>query len=369
MNDKSNQDPDWMGKTKPQQNPKRVEQPGAQENHNWLEQTRPNLTQWDPSEAHTRPLETIFNQQPAFEDDSIAQLQPIKISNSRMPLQKSVPTSPKRKRGGCCCFWIILIPILAIFAVFLLYPARTNILVLGIDRAPEGTDVSRTDTNIILSVIPLQPVVNMLSIPRDLWVNIPNVGENRINTAHFFAEANQAGTGPSASMETVRQNFGVTIDYFARIRFDGFIKIIDAMGGVTITLNEPMSGYEAGNVDLNGEQALAFARDRSGSDDFFRMQRGQMVMIAAVKKMISPLTWPRIPIVLSAVMSSVKTDIPIWQWPRIGLAVVRAVLADSINNQTITREMVTPFTTSEGANVLLPNWDAINPLLMELFGE
>jgi len=170
-------------------------------------------------------------------------------------------------------------------------------------------------------------------------------------------------------METVRQNFGVTIDYYARIRFDGFVKIIDAMGGVTITLDEPMSGFEAGKVDLNGEQALAFARDRSGSDDFFRMQRGQMVMIAAIKQIINPMTWPRIPVILSAVMSSVNTDIPIWQLPRIGIAVVRAVLADSINNQTITREMVTPFTTSEGANVLLPNWDAINPLLFELFGE
>jgi len=99
------------------------------------------------------------------------------------------------------------------------------------------------------------------------------------------------------------------------------------------------------------------------------MQRGQMVMIAAIKQIINPMTWPRIPVILSAVMSSVNTDIPIWQLPRIGIAVVRAVLADSINNQTITREMVTPFTTSEGANVLLPNWDAINPLLFELFGE
>jgi LCP family protein required for cell wall assembly len=357
MNDNSQQNPDPMGKTKPRRTP------------DWMEQTRPMTTQWDPSEANTQPLETFFSNQPAFEDESIAQLQPIKISNTRTPLQKSTPSLPKRKRGCGGCFWLLLIPLLAAFLLFLLYPARTNILVLGIDRAPEGTNASRTDTNIILSVIPLQPVVNMLSIPRDLWVSIPNVGENRINTAHFFAEANQAGSGPAAAMETVRQNFGVSIDYYARIRFDGFVKIIDSMGGVTINLEEAMSGYEAGRVTLNGDQALAFARDRSGSDDFFRMQRGQMVILAAIKQMANPISWPRIPAVLSAVMSSVDTDIPVWQWPRIGLAVVRAVLADSINNQTITREMVTPYTTGEGASVLLPNWEAINPLLMELFGE
>ena len=339
------------------------------QNPDWMEKTQPSKTEWDPSEANTQPLETYYYDQPVNEDDTIARIQPIRISNSRTPLPKSAPIQKKRKGCGCGCFWILLIPILILLLAYLLYPARTNILVLGIDRAPEGTNASRTDTNIVLSIIPLKPVVNMLSIPRDLWVNIPNVGENRINTAHFFAEANQAGTGPDAAMETVRQNFGLTIQYFARIRFDGFVEIIDAMGGITISLDEPMSGYEAGKVKLNGEQALAFARDRSGSDDFFRMQRGQMVIIAAVKQMVNPITWLRTPMIISAAMRSVDTDIPAWQWPRLGLAIIRAVLSGTINNQTISREMVTPFTTSDGASVLLPNWEAINPLLFELFEE
>ncbi len=222
---------------------------------------------------------------------------------------------------------------------------------------------------LVLSINPLRPIVNMLSIPRDLWVNIPDVGENRINTAHFFAEANDPGSGPQASMQTVQDNFGIPIDYYVRIRFDGVKEIVNAMGGLNIELPEAMSGYEAGTHLLDGDQALAFVRDRSGTDDFFRMQRGQLAVKALIKQSLLPSNWPKLPAAAVAAMKTMDNNIPVWQMPRIGLAVARAALTDRINNKTITREMVTPFTTSEGAMVLLPNWDSINPLLIELFGQ
>jgi LCP family protein required for cell wall assembly len=315
-------------------------------------------------------------------DPSVEDTQPVKLQQQpTMPVYvpPAVPEKPKskkrskqkNKKSGCGClgFVLLALPVLAILVFYFLFPARTNLLLLGIDRAPEGTDVSRTDTNILLSINPLQPVVNMLSIPRDLWVNIPNVGENRINTAHFFAEANQTGSGPYAAMQTVRQNFGVTVDYYARIRFNGIEEIVNAMGGVTLELSEPMSGYEAGTQHLNGEQALAFVRDRAGTDDFFRMQRGQMMITAMIKEMINPLHWGKIPAVLGAAFDTIDTDIPLWQMPRLGFALVRGVIGGSLDARTITREMTTPFTTNEGASVLLPNWQAINPVLLELFGE
>ncbi|OJX38087.1 MAG: hypothetical protein BGO78_08625 [Chloroflexi bacterium 44-23] len=337
----------------------------------WQARTRPNSTQWDPTEADTQPYTTQPEFPPHTEDNTIERLQPIRISNTRAPIQKSQsPKAPRKRSRGCgCCFWIILIPVLLVLVAALIFPGRTNILILGIDRAPEGTDIGRSDTNIILGINPPQAQVNMLSIPRDLWVNIPNVGENRINTAHFFAEGVQKGSGPYAAMDTVRQNFGVTIDYFARIRFNGLKEIVNAMGGITLTLDEPMSGYEAGQITLDGDQALAFARDRSGSDDFFRMQRGQMVITAAVKKLLNPLTWLRLPIIVPTVFRAVDTNVPIWEMPRVGVALIRAVLTDNLNTKTITREMVIPYTTDQGANILLPIWEAINPLLFEMFGE
>ncbi len=334
------------------------------------EDTQPTKRYRDRSLDVTQSMETFSETQPIFHEDKNANYQPIQISNSRLPLQREPEVQPKKKRKGCgCCVWGLIIPVLAILIGYLLFPYRTNVLVLGVDRTPEGTFVGRTDTIMLLSVIPLKPNVNLLSIPRDLWVNIPNYGENRINTAHFFAEANLAGSGPDAAMQTIQNNFGLTVHNYVRFNFDGFKEIVNAMGGITIEIPEPMSGFEPGTYTLDGEQALAFARDRQSSDDFFRMQRGQMVLKAAVKQMLNPLTWPRIPQIISTGLQAVDTNIPFFEIPRIGLALVRAIISDTINSQTITREMVYPTITTDGANILLPNWEMINPLLMEMFGE
>jgi LCP family protein required for cell wall assembly len=252
--------------------------------------------------------------------------------------------------------------------VYLLAPLRTNVLLLGIDRPPEGTDLSRTDTNILLTVIPLRPYVGMLSIPRDLWVTVPGVGENRINTAHFFAENAEPGSGPQAALDTVRQNFGVDVDYYLRIRFDGFQELVDALGGVELALESPEAGYPAGVHHLNGDQALAFVRDRQGTDDFFRMEHGQLFLKQMISQLVGPRAWPRLPAVLAALVRSVDTNIPLWQWPRLGLALLRAG-PDGVDSRVLSREMITPFTTSGGAQVLLPNWDLINPVVMEMFGQ
>jgi LCP family protein required for cell wall assembly len=216
--------------------------------------------------------------------------------------------------------------------------------------------------------MPSKPYVGMLSIPRDLWVNVPGVGENRINTAHFFAEAAQPGSGPSATLDTIEQNFGVDVPYFMRLKFDGFKDVFNVLGGVDIELPQPMAGYEAGSHHLTPNKALAFARSRTNSDDFFRMQQGQLVLKSALKQMLLPKNWLKIPAVASALMRSIDTNVPKVLWPRLGLALIR-VGAAGIDNRIITREMVTPFTTDQGASVLAPNWNLINPVLIEMFGQ
>lgn len=237
---------------------------------------------------------------------------------------------------------------------------------IGIDYAEAGSFTGRSDTIILMTVEPFRPYIGMLSVPRDLWVAIPGIGENRINTAHFFAEANQVGSGPQAVRDTLKENFGVDMNYFLRVRFDDFRKIVDAMGGLDIFLDKPTAGYSAGSHHLTGNKALAFARNRIGSDDFFRMERGQVLIKAAIKQMTLPTNWDRIPAVVQAISQSIDSNIPFWMWPRIAFAFLRTGV-DNIDNQTITREMVTPFTTSEGANVLLPQWDLIKPLVNQMF--
>jgi len=278
--------------------------------------------------------------------------------------------SPTRHtfRIGCLSVLVLLICLLMASSVYLFVPFRTNILLLGIDRSPDGSALGRSDTNILVTVLPLKPYVGMLSIPRDLWVNLPDFGQNRINAAHFLAENNQPGSGPIVALETIRQNFGIDVNYFVRIRFDGLINIVDALGGLDIELEDQMAGYPAGDYHLDGEQALAFVRDRQGTDDFFRMQQGQFFLKEVWEQLIQPRGLIRFPAVIAAVTRAVDTDLPAWLWPRLGLALLRAG-SKGIDSRVISREMVTPFTTSEGAQVLMPDWSKINPVLLAMFGQ
>ena len=280
----------------------------------------------------------------------------------------SAPPGRSNWLRACSSILFIFLCLGMAAATYFLAPARTNMLILGIDRAPDNTNISRSDTNILVTVLPLEPYIGMLSIPRDLWLEIPGVGENRINTAHFFAEADQPGSGPAATIQTIRHNFGVDVDYFVRIRFDGITGVVDAMGSVELSLDKPTGGYPAGSHHLNGEQALAFVRDRSGTDDFFRMANGQLFLKQVLQQLLSPASWPRLPAVISALREAVDTNIPFWQLPRLALAILRAG-PDGIDSRVINREMVAPFTTSGGAQVLAPVWDQINPVVAEMFGR
>jgi hypothetical protein len=98
------------------------------------------------------------------------------------------------------------------------------------------------------------------------------------------------------------------------------------------------------------------------------MQQAQLVMKAAVRQMLNPLKWPRIPLVLAAATRSINTTVPAWMWPRLGLALLRAG-PSGIDSRIIEREMVVPIITDQGANVLIPDWTLINPVLREMFGQ
>ena len=302
---------------------------------------------------------------PYQQPEQIRDTRPIRIRLRRRQTTKSW-VMPKRRNLVCAPFLLMPIMVCCLVGAYLFIPLRSHVLVLGIDYAPRKSFVGRSDTIILMKFNNLKPYVGMLSIPRDLWVTIPGVGENRINTAHFFAESQIAGSGPYAAIDTIKSNFGVQMDYFIRIRFDGVREIVNAMGGVDLDLPKPMAGYSAGVHHLSGNKALAFARSRKGADDFFRMEQGQLLVKSIFKNLLKPQKWPLLPNVAIAFISSVDTNIPIWDMPRMGFAILR-VGVDNIDNRTLNREMTTSFTTSQGANVLLPNWATINPLVNEMF--
>lgn len=258
--------------------------------------------------------------------------------------------------------WVLLVAVLAYFFA----PLRTNILVLGTDDSQERGALGRTDTIILSTITPYY--TGLLGIPRDLWVDVPGVGEQRINTAYFFAEAQEGGSGPRAAMDTVRQNFGLPVSSYMLLHMAGLAGVVDALGGVDISLEQPMAGYAPGTYHMDGTEALAFVRERYSSDDFSRMRQGQSLIMAALKKALNPSAWKYVPAAALAAAQTVDTDIPIWLYPRLGLALLRTAVF-GVDGRTINREMVVPFQTDEGAQVLAPNWDAINPVLMEMFGQ
>ena len=290
--------------------------------------------------------------------------------------QRSVYASQSRQKKRtrpkyCCgCLPIIILLVLSISCVSLYFfiPSRTNILILGIDYTEPESSLGRSDTIILTTFKPLEPYIGMLSIPRDLWVYIPDIGENRINTAHFFAETIQKNSGPDLLKETIKSNFGVDLNYYIRIKFDGFREFVNAMGGVDIEINKPMAGYPPGNYHLTGRKALAFVRHRQNSDDFFRMENGQFMIKQLLKQMLNPIYWSRLPAAYQSFSKYVDTDIPVWLWPKLILTLLRVGI-DGIDNKSINRDMVTPYITDQGASVLLPEWARINPALLDIFGE
>ncbi|WP_237564111.1 LCP family protein [Actinomyces sp. 432] len=164
----------------------------------------------------------------------------------------------------------------------------TNILVLGSDSRISAGDPSqweagaqRTDAIMLVQVSGDREDVSVMSIPRDSWVDIPGYGENKINAAFSYG-------GPSLTIQTVEQLTGVRIDHFVVADFESFSAITDSIGGVTINLKTPQTlagtEFEPGGQLLNGEQALAYARERKSlpGGDFDRVNRQQAWMRAMV---------------------------------------------------------------------------------------
>ena len=177
---------------------------------------------------------------------------------------------------------------------------RVTILIMGLDyRDWEGGGPSRTDTMILFTVDPVTNTAGILSIPRDLWVNVPGYGYYKINQAYYIGEANNLpGGGPALAVETVKETLGVDINYYAQIDFDAFVKFIDEIDGVKLDIPAEIDLYtiggdkvvklEPGRYTLPGNIALAYARNRyTEGSDFDRAKRQQQVIMAVRDRILS----------------------------------------------------------------------------------
>lgn len=245
-------------------------------------------------------------------------------------------------------------------AALLLTPPRMSVLVLGSDARPDELkrgEVGRTDTLLLVVADRATPKLAMVSVPRDLWVPIAGYGEERINAAYELG-------GNTAAKQTVSNVLGQRVDRSLLIGLQGVRDVVDAVGGVDITVAQRIYddayptddyGYQvvdipAGRQHMDGDTALKYARTRHQDSDFGRIARQQQVVAAVRTAMLNPLNWPRIPAVLAAVSATVKTDVTPLDAIAIGAAVLR--VPGEPDKLVIDTSLVRPFTGLDGAFLL-----------------
>jgi LCP family protein required for cell wall assembly len=261
-----------------------------------------------------------------------------------------------------------------------------TIALLGSDKRPEHNDF-RTDTIILVNVVPSVPSVTLLSIPRDLWVYIPGYRFHRINVADEQGEISRfPGGGAGLLKQTIEYNLGIHVDYYARADFAGFMKIVDTLGGIDvvatcpledvfpddpITENPAITGTlsieKPGIVHLDGKHALWYARSRETTSDWDRSLRQQRVLRAMWNKATQQGLITRLPELWADLSATVKTDLKLNNilW----LTSIGARLdAANVKNRQIDGSLVYHWNTPDThAWVVSPLPNKIGPALQEIF--
>jgi LCP family protein required for cell wall assembly len=196
-----------------------------------------------------------------------------------------------------------------------LWGSPSTILVLGSDARP-GETTSRSDSILLVRVDPSRQQIAELSIPRDLRTEIPGYAPTKINAAYSYG-------GPPLAIRTVENLTGVKVNHVVLVNFQGFEKLIDALGGVTIVnptkiISNEFDGYNwrfgKGTLHLDGRHALAYSRVRENTvdpadNDLTRGQRQQRVLSALASRLGSPSTLLHLPTVGDALGEPLTTDL------------------------------------------------------------
>jgi LCP family protein required for cell wall assembly len=257
-------------------------------------------------------------------------------------------------------------------------------LLLGSDKRP-GQKYFRTDTIIIAAVRPGAGQVTLISIPRDLYVYIPTIGMDRVNTAYEYGQMHEyPGGGTALLKDTILYNLGIRIDHLAIVDFDGFRRIVDTLGGLDVPVfcsytdwhlidpsydpenedNWALYKVETGMVHMDGDLALWYARSRKKSSDFDRGRRSQEVIRALYTRALQVNAISKIPQLYNDFSSSIITDLGLDGILKLAPLALHLNNAD-IRSYYIGRDEVTSWMTPGGASVLLPNTLVVQSMLQQ----
>jgi len=252
---------------------------------------------------------------------------------------------------------------------------RVTVLVMGLDyRDWEEDGPSRTDTMMLVTMDPVSRTAGMLSIPRDLWVNIPGFGYGKINTAYYLGELyDLTGGGPALAMQTVEGLLGVDINYYAQIDFAAFENFIDEIGGIDVDVPyeitvDPIGPHNTvtlpqGLQHLDGPTALAYARNRETfGSDFDRADRQQQVVMATFDQITSFGTLPRLitnsPTIYNNLRNGIHTNMNLKETISLAWTVVQ-IPRENIKRSIIGPNEVAISVSPDGMDILLPDMDAV----------
>lgn len=267
--------------------------------------------------------------------------------------------------------------------------SRINILLLGLDERDLAVQDGppRSDTMMLVTIDPVSKTAGMLSIPRDMWVNIPGFGYSRINTAYADGEgAKLPGGGPGLAMKTVSQFIGVPVDYYVQVDFKVFTDFINMIGCIEVSptekmiLDKPGSGTDhvrltaGNNRQLCDWMVLAYARDRHTSGgDFDRAKRQQEVILALQKKIFAPDVFPSLlakaPQMYDELSYGIHTNMSFEDAIKLGV-LAKDISRDSIKTGVIDTTMVTfdnIILAGQPADIMKPIADKIRVLRDQIF--
>ena len=265
--------------------------------------------------------------------------------------------------------------------------SRFTVLVMGLDRRPGETGLAyRTDTLMLASIDPQSNGIGILSIPRDLYVEVPGIQYlQRVNTPMVLGELQQPGYGPRLAMQTVEYNLGMRVHDYLAVDFNSFVRLINAIGGLEIDVPESIRdpfypdmnfGYSpfyisAGLQVLDGQTALKYARTRHGDNDFQRAERQQAVMYAIRDKLLDPAHLPELviqsPGLWAALQDGIYTDLTLEQSLQLALY-LKDIPGGNVRTGVIDDRYAIDYTTPEGAQVLVPDRERLSELLIHVFG-
>ena len=244
---------------------------------------------------------------------------------------------------------------------------QINIALLGVDDYGEGN--FRTDVIMILSLDPSHDTTTLISFPRDLYITIPGCGEDRINNAWRCG-------GFQSLQATFENNFGFKPDYYAMVNFNAFEAVVSSIDGIDVDVTQHFEDgcffnqqnwcvLEPGIMHMDGQWALWYSRARYSTSDFDRNRRAQDVIQAIAKKALNLNMLAKAPELYGLYREYVDTNLP--------LTVLLSNIGrlndltnmDKLRRYAVTPDMAVDWIIATGAEVLIPDYTLIEPMLNE----